>query len=57
MRGVVEGARRRMQEIRWTGRALARTPWFSAVVVLVAGLGIGANTAIFSALSWSTQEA
>ncbi|MCA9739492.1 MAG: ABC transporter permease, partial [Gemmatimonadetes bacterium] len=51
MRGVVEGVRRRVQEIRWTGRALARTPWFSAVVVLVAGLGIGANTAIFSALS------
>lgn len=51
MRGVVEGARRRVQEVRWTARELARTPWFSVVVVLVAGLGIGANTAIFSALS------
>ena len=34
-------------ELRHALRQLARAPGFAAVVVLILGLGIGANTAIF----------
>ncbi|HJR43312.1 MAG TPA: ABC transporter permease [Gemmatimonadaceae bacterium] len=36
------------QDLRYTVRTLLRAPGFAATAILVAGLGIGANTAVFT---------
>jgi putative ABC transport system permease protein len=39
-----------LQDIKWAIRSAAKNPGFTVVVLLTLGIGIGANTAIFSVL-------
>ncbi|MDB4873795.1 MAG: permease [Gemmatimonadetes bacterium] len=48
---VVESFESVMQDVRYAARGLARRPTFTAVSVLTLAIGVGATTAIFSAVN------
>jgi putative ABC transport system permease protein len=39
-----------LQDLRYAGRRLVRTPWFSLAAIAILAVGIGANAAAFSAV-------
>jgi predicted permease len=48
---VARGLENFLRDVRYGLRTLARSPGFTAAVVSILGLGIGANSAVFSALN------
>jgi len=47
---IAAGLESMVRHLRYAVRALARTPAFTATVILTLALGIGANSAVFSAI-------
>ena len=42
------------QDLRYAFRTLTRAPGFAVIVILTLGMGMGANTAIFSLMDQSS---
>src|SRR5262249_38444290 len=49
--GINERAESALRQVRLAARALAKSPGFTTTVVLTLALGIGANSAVFSAIN------